>query len=275
MNGRLFAYAPNLQAFESGGKSSKKLIMIGGLGDGLLACPYVPQLGTALEEAGWALVQALLRSSYSQFGWHTLDDDVADLESLITVLEREGASTIALCGHSTGAQICAHYVRKSKRQRVKAVILQAGISDREGEDRTLGLAAARGLPSDCFMPPQALWAPITAQRYLHLYDKGGLDDYFSSDLTDNELKEKLGCFGTNSVSALVCFSSKDEYVPKSVDKVKLVQRMCSAMASSTSSWGRAPSYVPLVLEHDADHGLTNEAAQRAFVTAVIDFLKRK
>ena len=75
MHGRLFQYKGQLQAFESGPpKSERKLVVLGGLSDGMLACPYVPEVAAALaEDGGWSVVQPNLRSSYMQWGFSSLD----------------------------------------------------------------------------------------------------------------------------------------------------------------------------------------------------------
>jgi hypothetical protein len=82
-----------------------------------------------------------------------------------------------------------------------------------------------------FMPRSSFWAPITAKRFLDLHDRGGADDYFSSDLTDAELMERLGHVGQLVDKALVVFSGSDEYVPSEVDAFVLTQRLVTAMNS--------------------------------------------
>lgn len=61
-------------------------------------------------------------------------------------------------------------------------------------------------------------------------DKLGADDFFSSDLTDEEMFDRLGHIGKYSdLHLLAAFSAKDEYVPDHVDKDLLLNRMCNAM----------------------------------------------
>ena len=112
MAGVLFQFKSqgvNLQAFESGpALAARKLIVLGGLSDGMLPCPWVPQLAAALSQQGWSVVQANLRSSYQQWGFGSLDEDVQDVTSLIEHLVRHrSAESLAICGHSTGSQIIA------------------------------------------------------------------------------------------------------------------------------------------------------------------------
>lgn len=137
--GALFQYTSTpcqLQAFESGAIGSKNvLIMVGGLTDGLLACPYVPRLSTACKSHSYALIQPVLRSSYCQFGMQTLANDVEDLDSLVNFLRssRGDDLEITFVGHSTGCQIAVTFCKTSQLAHdfVKNVVLQAPVSDRE------------------------------------------------------------------------------------------------------------------------------------------------
>ena len=98
------------------------------------------------------------------------------------------------------------------------VILQAGCSDREfGETlpaTAATLAAARELVADGrgedLLPRSAIWEgiPITARRYCSLYGKGGEDDMFSSDLTDEEMGGVLGAL--RPFRSLILMSGDDE-----------------------------------------------------------------
>ena len=85
-SGRLVEYTRepcSLQVFESGIVGSNKVvIMLGGLTDGLLACSYVSKLSNMCTEAGYALLQPILRSSYCQFGTGRLSRDLEDLVNL-------------------------------------------------------------------------------------------------------------------------------------------------------------------------------------------------
>ena len=131
MQGSLFAYAPGRQAFVTGSLQRKAAVLLGGLSDGLLACPYAPPLAKALEALGYATVQPVLRSSYAQFGFGSLDNDVEDLEALFACEAFGGVEEVFMVGHSTGSQICAHYARHGKAEKKLSVCLQGGVSDRE------------------------------------------------------------------------------------------------------------------------------------------------
>jgi len=89
---------------------------------------------------------------------------------------------------------------------------------------------------DEMMPRSSFWAPITAKRFLSLFARDGDDDFFSSDLTDKELVDRLGHVGNigskSGLQLLAAYSNKDEYVPSSVDKDLLLKRLVSAMNSN-------------------------------------------
>lgn len=76
MEGRLFSYTKKprrMVAFESHPVGlSKKLVFIGGLGDGFLATPYLPALASAVAELGYSLVQVQLSSFAQGYGDTTL-----------------------------------------------------------------------------------------------------------------------------------------------------------------------------------------------------------
>jgi hypothetical protein len=118
------------------------------------------------------------------------------------------------------------------------------------------------------MPRSAFWAPITARRFLDLQDTLGRDDLFSSDLTDDQLQERLGHVGNRSDRrVLVALSGKDEYVPDTVDTKKILERLCGAMNCVH------PVATPLYLQH-ANHNLSLGANDGdAFVQNVAEMLR--
>lgn len=116
------------------------------------------------------------------------------------------------------------------------------MSDRESialspGDHAANILHAKSLLSknegDEMMPRSAFWAPITASRYLSLFDVDGDDDFFSSDLTGDELRARLGHVGDvgreTGLHLLVAYSKNDEYVPENVNKDVLLRRLVSAM----------------------------------------------
>lgn len=182
------------------------------------------------------------------------------------------AENFALVGHSTGCQNSIHFLKNGDPDmvaRTKSVALQAPVSDREHAmmepNYKENIRIARQMKDsgggDEMMPRSAFWAPITASRFLSLQDVGGDDDFFSSDLSDEEITKRLGHIGKwggeNSAYLLAAFSGADEYVPKNVDKVLLLERMCRAMnGSEVKRESRERSVAkPLMLE-TGNHNLS-------------------
>uniref|UniRef100_A0A7C9A8C9 Uncharacterized protein n=1 Tax=Opuntia streptacantha TaxID=393608 RepID=A0A7C9A8C9_OPUST len=103
-------------------------------------------------------------------------------------------------------------------------------------------------------------APITAYRYHSLCAYMGDDDMFSSDLTDDQLRMRLGHM--SSTPCQVIFSMGDEYVPDYVDKKALVERLCRALGGAEK----------VEIEH-GNHSLSNRAGES--VDAIINFVRRE
>jgi pimeloyl-ACP methyl ester carboxylesterase len=282
-----------------------KCVLLGGLSDGLMPVPYTSHLNDAcLRSDCWSLVQPVLSSSYLGFGHGSLARDSREIDELLSYLVcHRGAEAFCIVGHSTGCQNAVHYLahgRASLVSHVDLVILQAPVSDREhaAHDDTVqyqtSLELSRQMEqegkADEMMPRSAFWAPITAQRFLDLHERGGADDYFSSDYTKEELEERLSHVGrllssstdneappdpSDSVSALtptstgepirqrqrqrrrrrvlVAFSGSDEYVPRSVDSHRLATRLADAMNS-----GCPQSATQLLLQQKQDGSAASE-----------------
>lgn len=140
LDGCLFRYkfSPGaLQAFESPANHAhtRFAIYLGGLTDGLLACNYVEKLASACDQKGWAFVQPLLSSSYSGYGCGSLTRDAAEISDCLSfLLDSRDVSDFAFIGHSTGCQQGVHLMATAPariREKIRAVILQAPVSDRE------------------------------------------------------------------------------------------------------------------------------------------------
>ncbi|KAH1200719.1 hypothetical protein GmHk_17G047617 [Glycine max] len=97
----------------------------------------------------------------------------------------------------------------------------------------------------------------TAKRYHSLCSYNGDDDMFSSDLSDDQLKMRLGHM--SSTHCQVIFSMADEYVPDYVDKKALVERAMGGAEKVEIEYG--------------NHSLSNRVEEA--VDAIIDFLKRE
>eukprot|EP00899_Mesostigma_viride_P019307 jgi/Mesvir1/27378/Mv07184-RA.1 len=267
-----------LAAFRSGDHPDNVAIFIGGLSDGLLACPFVPGLAATLDEMGWSLVQPLLRSSYGGYGVGSLREDSEDLCALLRTVKPKRA---ILIGHSTGSQDVVYFLKHADgdvRRCVVGAVLQAPVSDREyftsqatgvdepdvmGSNARLALATrliAEGRPHDLLPRTSPTAVPVTAYRYHSLVARLGDDDLFSSDFSDAELKERVGHMA--AVPTLILFSMEDEYVPSFVDKAKLVGRLQAAMGGASSAFLAG-----------ANHAISDPAHIEQALAAVASFLK--
>jgi hypothetical protein len=278
LTGQLFLYAQGRAAFESPPfleekTQPKKCILLGGLSDGLCPVPYTRDLNIACNKRDWSLVQPITSSSYTGFGHGSLARDCQELEELMQFLiDYRNAEEFALVGHSTGCQDAVYFLEKGKpelRGKLKLVALQAPVSDREStsvsppENFDGIMSHARTLIQDGkgqeMMPRSAFWAPITAQRFLDLNEKGGADDYFSSDYTDEELVARLGHISgkdqNKHLKVLVAFSGLDEYVPFHIDRLKMTERLVNAMNANCSNDKRVA--LPLYLA-SGNHNLSND-----------------
>lgn len=118
---------------------------------------------------------------------------------------------------------------------------------REGET----LCICRFFPADN--------APMTARRFLNLYQKLGDDDMFSSDLTDDDFKRLLGHMSHSP--CLVLLSGSDECFKTGLDIPLLGQRMAGAAGPDARS----------VVIAGADHACKGH--ERELVEEVVRFLK--
>lgn len=236
-----FEHIPN----ESREPAQNILIFIGGLFDGLLTVPYPSDISDALP-AGWTLAQVLLSSSYSGWGTASLEQDARQLSRCVEYFRTIKSGKIVLMGHSTGCQDVMEYLTgpgHEERAPIDGGIIQAPASDREAMEMLLDpkilkesclvaqamVASGNGeeiMPSRetaGFFP-----APVCARRWLSLASPNhdGDDDYFSSDLTDEQLMKTFGSLPAHSPLCIL-YSGSDEYVPASIDKNQLVQRWIS------------------------------------------------
>ena len=177
----------------------------------------------------WSLITPLLSSSHRGWGTSSLDRDADELLELSAHLRaHRGVEGIALLGHSTGCQDAVRYAERARdktrgeaaaagHDRAAAaplvgVVLQAPVSDRECFflDPESAPLAQRRLDrcreareqgekdlETTVIDVMREWdgAPLSAKRWLSLAEKGGDDDYFSSDFSDSELSERLRALG--------------------------------------------------------------------------------
>ncbi|XP_074339220.1 UPF0613 protein PB24D3.06c [Apium graveolens] len=270
--GVMFKYGPkSIQVAFKTGDYKQQAIFIGGLTDGFLATDYLEPLAVALDKERWSLVQFLLSSSYSGYGLSSLKEDAMELDQLISYfINKEDSEGVVLIGHSTGCQDIVYYMRTNFAcsRAVRGAILQAPVSDREYKATLPETAAMIDLASKMIsesrgselMPREANPdSPITAYRYHSLCAYMGDDDLFSSDLSDDQLKQRLGHM--SNTPCQVIFSMGDEYVPEYVDKKALVDRLCRAMGGAEK----------VEIEY-GNHSLSNRVTEA--VQAIMDFVKR-
>jgi hypothetical protein len=249
-NGQLHLYNKKLVAFEftgpSGQPSKHILLWIGGLGDGLHTVSYPAALAHKLPSE-WSLAQVVLRSSYNGWGTSSLQQDVKDLSQCVEHFRKtkpEGSKIVCM-GHSTGCQDLMEYLTgkgRDERAVIDGAILQAPVSDREalegamekGDiDKVLEFSkkwidTGRG---DDVLPHNVGGSffgrtPVSAYRWYSLLSPGGDDDYFSSDLSHEILKQSFGTIKKES-PLLILYSGADQFVPSSIDRKALVQKWWS------------------------------------------------
>ncbi|KAK4266416.1 hypothetical protein QN277_027341 [Acacia crassicarpa] len=270
LQGVLFKYGPNaIQVAFRTGDHKRQVIFIGGLSNGFLATAYLEPLAIALHRQNWSLVQFLVSSSYSGYGTSCLQQDAKELDLLLNYLiDREDSEGVILLGHSTGCQDIIRYMSTNAActRAVHAAIFQAPVSDKEYRATLPNSASMTELAakmisegrSSELMPGDAdPNSPITAYRYNSLCSYNGDDDIFSSDLSDEQLKMRLGHMSCTQCQ--VIFSMSDENVAEHVDKKLMAER---AMGGAEK-----------VEIENGTHSLSNRVEE--VVNAIIDFIQRE
>jgi hypothetical protein len=214
------------------------VIFIGGLFDGLLTVPYPSSISDSLPPS-WSLAQVGLSSSYTGWGISSLQRDVKELSKCVSYFRGIKTGMIVLMGHSTGCQDVMEYLTgtgREERAPIDGGIIQAPASDREAilmtmdnatyeKDCTTAQAMIDAGEGDQILNGKAFPCPVTATRWLSLASPkhDGDDDYFSSDLSDEQLMKSFGALPAKSPLCIL-FSGADEYVPPSIDKEALIKR---------------------------------------------------
>eukprot|EP00048_Salpingoeca_helianthica_P017743 m.238826 g.238826 ORF g.238826 m.238826 type:complete len:285 (-) comp22061_c0_seq1:18-872(-) len=281
MEGRLYLYdkGKRLPAFISGGEEGcceHVVVFLGGLTDGLLALPYLPDLLSAFSKHNppFALCQPLFSSSYNGYGCSSLTKDVEELAALLDFLhETQQTRKILLIGHSTGCQIiCRLFQLQSQYTKQSALIvgavLQGPVSDREYMAQLEFTQADLGLAHEAVLRDQGHTllprrsdadVPMSASRMVALAARGGEDDMFSSDLTDDELAHAVGNI---PVPVLIVCSGADEYVPPHINTDLFMARLA-----------RACQHGQAVMVKEAPHSLAGHEEQ--FVAALFEWLAHR
>lgn len=288
-------YTGSLTAIEFGPESAQPenfVVFVGGLTDGFLTVPYVPDLAKAVDEklSKWVVVQALISSSYLGFGTGSLLRDAKEIAKLVKYLRTKRGSLdskVVLMGHSTGCQDTMEYICKLSRSnkfddisKIDAGILQAPVSDSEGfqhfdksglipELLTLSSKLIEEGKGDQLLPTTAqklaFGSPINAYRFHSLTSQFGDDDYFSSYLTSDHLLET---FGVVSVPLLVLVGEKDEFIPPSLNKQSFIDQW------KQHTDGKYWSNLSKVLKgavHNVGPG-SDEGAVEDLISTVVEFI---
>ncbi|KAI4623550.1 hypothetical protein J4E80_003361 [Alternaria sp. BMP 0032] len=249
--GTAHKYTKGLIAFEHASthpsSSYNTVLWIGGLTDGLLTVSYPASIAASLPPT-WSLAEVLITSSYSGWGTGSLARDAKELGECVSYFKKlRPGKKVVLMGHSTGCQDIMEYLLgkgAEGKEKVDGIILQGGVSDREawedyykeGDRRkqldnaiaTANVLVNTGKGEEVLSPEsnpvfKDMGGPLNAYRAYSLLAKGGDDDYFSSDLSDEHFATT---FGTIPKTTPVCFllGAEDPYVPASIDRAALLQR---------------------------------------------------
>ena len=268
-NGTIHKYNDHQVAFEfSPVGLPNALVMIGGMTDGLTTVPYLANLPKVMEPLGYSVVQIQMKSSYIGWGTTSVKEDVSQIKQLIDYLKSEDGGSkkdVVIMGHSTGSQdVMLSLLTIS--DDIKAGILQASCSDREcftlyapKEVRDRLNAQAKKLldegKGDEMLPREFMAytndTPVTAYRWCSIMLEGGDDDFFSTDLPDEALKNT---FGKINKPFLVAYSGEDEFIPKEIDKPAVLKRWESF--SNPKFWSKNSGIVK-----GASHGVKQPESQ--------------
>lgn len=291
-SGVLHPYADGLTAFEYRSclpSSQNLLILIGGLFDGLGTIPYTESISDALPST-WSLAQPILTSSYKGWGMTCLQQDVNELSKCVAYFRSLKKGKIVLLGSSTGCQDVMEYLTGSgseTRAPIDGAIIQAPVSDREAITMHLDpqiytqsclaaqsrMDAGRGEEVLSLHPDITRFfpCPISARRWLSLAspNKDGDDDYFSSDLTRQQLTSTFGMLPART-PLCVLISGADEYIPKNVDKILQLKRWITVIQNGE---GKIDLQNSGILD-GATHNLENNTPEIVgnFVARVMSFL---
>ncbi|CAO3615380.1 unnamed protein product [Cunninghamella blakesleeana] len=272
LKGRLFTYEEKrLTAFESGAlESNKTIVFVGGLGDGYNAVTYLSLLNEKIEQRGYSLIQIQMTSSYVGYGNVSLSDDANELDDLIAYLKQNKKKEyIYLLGHSTGCQDCYWHNKYGKYSNdVTGYILQAPVSDREYgmsliSDFSQQVDYAKKMIDEGkgaeYLPKSISENPITAYRFYSLGAYRGHDDVFSTDLSDDDLRD---LYENLQRPMMLLHGEDDECYGSSVPKLDILKRIQSF----------CPTVLKIAVIDKADHSISHPLSQTIFIDLVIEFI---
>lgn len=263
LDGQLFIYdhVNRLVAFKSGDLNSlRALVLIGGLTDGLMSLPYTCALSEACKSKKVALIQPILRSSYTGFGHCRLSTDAEDLLKLLNYLESANMNQIHLLGHSTGCQDILWLLKSRNVNFVRSVILQGPVSDADYIQhchadliQEYNKISCNIEDTEMILPFTLFGAPISAYRFESLAFYGGDDDMFSFK---SPIKETIL---PTHIPVLVVMCGHDQFVPGQINVLDLLDEFDT----------QYKLYLP-----DADHFISDVHSQQLFITSILEFINK-
>lgn len=217
----------------------------------------------------------------------SLKGDALELASCVSYFRNHVRRKIVFMGHSTGCQdIMEYLVGGLEYPAIDGAILQAPVSDREAlvsefstSDIESSVSVAQEMiatnKGEDIMPRTKIvdyfGAPVCARRLLSLLspDHNGEDDYFSSDLSDEQLSNSFGKFPPQT-KLCILISGSDQYVPQSINKQSLITRWITFIKSGTGQIDELHSGIIT----NATHGLKSdpEAVRLDLIDKVNGFL---
>ncbi|KIW13480.1 hypothetical protein PV08_08668 [Exophiala spinifera] len=262
----------------------------------------------------WRVMHVQLSSAGRAFGVFDLNRDVEEISHAIRYIRenvtQSSSTPVVIMGHSTGCQDVMHYLTSATssspsqpRSVISGAIMQAPVSDREAildetnkkpdvrESYEKALATCASTPvskhTTTILPTDITKdivgsAPISISRFLSLASpdspaRPSIDDYFSSDLSDEHLLTTFGRIGsveflqpepTGSMqekqkSILILESGSDGAVPAYIDKHQLIGRWKHAIEAGSDGKATSSSHSMVVPNAVHDIGGTTIEARTA------------
>jgi pimeloyl-ACP methyl ester carboxylesterase len=243
MEGKIFQINEQLSIFIKG-KSTKLIMLIGGLGDLLFNIKYFQYLWNKFDE-NYMICIPNMRSSGNSFGSFTIWNDVEDINEILSyIYNKNKLDEIYLLGHSTGCQdiLCLFKKGINKQFPIKKCILQGPVSDRDylNKDEKLFNEIKRiekeynilyenwnnselknSMDVSKYLYDNKY--PLLVRRFVSLYSKLGDEDWFSYDISQETLKSMYSII---DIPFLFVFSLNDQYINYSHDEYKkLIERI--------------------------------------------------
>jgi hypothetical protein len=215
---------------------------------------------------------------------------VDELAQCVSYFRGVKTGKIVLIGHSTGCQDVMHYLTGpgyETRPLINGGIIQAPVSDRESmnlfispevlsETCKIAKAMVDSGAGEEILSTRARHGylaptPISARRWLSLAspDHDGEDDYFSSDLSDDQLLQTFGALPATSPLCILC-SGSDEYVPKTIDQKASLKKWTEIIQRGKGTVDEEHSGIIEGATHDL--GNNSEDVVNELVRRILGFL---